>query len=183
MDGWFSIQQWRDLVAHTRYVGPMETTVTPVPVRRGPIRRHDARVRRFSRDFTLLERLDGLAVDDAAASALIEDICWASGVEAPALKFHARRSMYTGATERPRGAWVALHGEREVLRHERSTGRPVPLFGAIRLGRVSTLMTVAHEVGHHLVFALDPPKTPAHGKVWIAHFDDVSASIASAISP
>ncbi len=170
------------LVAHTRYVGSMETTVTPVPVRRGPIRRHDARVRRFSRDFTLLERLDGLAVDDAAASVLIEDICWASGVEAPALKFHARRSMYTGATERPRAAWVALHGESEVLRHERSTGRPVPLFGAIRLGRVSTLMTVAHEVGHHLVFALDPPKTPAHGKVWIAHFDDVSASIAAAIS-
>ncbi len=159
----------------------MEVVVTPVVVRRGPVRRHDARVRRFSRDYALLERLDGLAVGDEEASALIEDVCRASGVEAPKMKFHARRSMYTGVTERPRAAWVALHGEQAVTRHELSTGRSLPRFGTIRLGRLSTLMTIGHELAHHFVFVLDPPRTPAHGKVWIARFDDVSASIAVAI--
>jgi hypothetical protein len=159
----------------------MEVTVTPVSVRRGPTRRHDTRVRRFSRDYALLERLDGLAVGDAEATRLIEEVCWASGVEVPKLKFHARRSMYTGATEQPRATWIALHGEDDVWRHERATGKRFPLFGAIRLGRLATLMTVAHELGHHLVFALEPARTPAHGKVWIGRFDDAAAMIGAAI--
>jgi len=161
----------------------METIVTPVSVRRGPIRRHDARVRRFSRDYALLERLDGLAVDDVEASSIIEEVCWSSGVEAPKLKFHSRRSMYTGATERPRATWVALHGEQEVLRWELITGKTAPPFGAIRLGRRATLMTVAHELGHHLVFALDRPGTPAHGKVWIGRFDAAAATIVGVVDP
>jgi len=159
----------------------METTFTPVVVRRGPIRRHDARVRRFSRDYPLLEHLDTLAVVDAEATVLIEGVCWASGVEAPKVKFHARRSMYTGATEQPRATWVARYGEEEVRRLELTSGRALPPFGAIRLGRRSTLMTIAHELGHLLVFALDPPATPAHGKVWIDRFDSAAVVIAGVI--
>jgi hypothetical protein len=159
----------------------MEAAVTPMSVRRGPVRRHDARVRRFSRDHTLLERLDALAVDDVGASSLIEEVCWTSGVEVPKLKFHARRSMYTGATEQPRSTWVVLYGEQEVRRRELVTGKILPPFGAIRLGRRSTLMTVAHELGHHMVFALDHPGTPAHGKVWIGRFDTAAETIAGVL--
>ena len=155
----------------------METVVTPTSVRRGPVRRHDARVRRFSRDYALLERLDSLAVDDVEACSLIEEVCWASGVEVPKLRFHSRRSMYTGATEQPRSIWIALHGEADVDRHERVTGKRLPPFGAIRLGRTATLMTIAHELGHHLVFALEHPATPAHGKVWIGRFDDAAGTV------
>jgi len=157
----------------------MNDSIQIVKVRRGPIRRHDARVQRFSRDYSLLLRLDSLAVDDDAASFLVEEVCWASGVEAPRLKFHARRSQYTGATEQPRAAWVASFGEARVQEREHTTGRPIEPFGAMRLGRQSTLMTIAHELGHHVVFALELPNTPAHGKVWIGRFDNAAAEIAA----
>lgn len=49
--------------------------------------------------------------------------------------------------------------------------------GAIRLGRATTLMTVAHELGHHLVFHLDPLATPPHGNQWVARFDEAAAVI------
>lgn len=54
---------------------------------------------------------------------------------------------------------------------------PFAPFGAIRLGRTTTLMTLAHELGHHLVFSLDPPSTPAHGKLWVQRFDEAAAAI------
>jgi len=157
----------------------MNDSIQIVKVRRGPVRRHEARVQRFSRDYSLLLRLDGLAIDDTAASSLVEDVCWNAGVESPKLRFHARRSQYTGATEQPRSLWVSSFGEADVQERERTTGRRIPLFGAIRLGRQSTLMTIAHELGHHFVFALEAPHTPAHGKIWISRFDDAAAAIAA----
>jgi hypothetical protein len=54
---------------------------------------------------------------------------------------------------------------------------PLSVFGAIRLGRTTTLMTLAHELGHHLVFSLDPVSTPAHGKRWVARFDESADAI------
>lgn len=167
----------RDLSYGASTVGTMNDSIQISKVRRGPVRRHDARVRRFSRDYARLLRLDGLAIDDGAASDLVDHVCWDAGVESPLLKFHASRSRYTGATEPPRDLWVRELGESNVLTRERLTGRQIPLFGAIRLGRQSTLMTVAHELGHHLVFALEPPSTPAHGKTWISHFDEAASAI------
>jgi hypothetical protein len=38
-------------------------------------------------------------------------------------------------------------------------------------------MTLAHELGHHLVFSLDPVSTPAHGKRWVARFDESADAI------
>ncbi len=143
------------------------------------MRRHDARVRRFSRDTPLLERLDMFVVDDHHAQTIIVSSCNLLGVDPPRLRFHGRRSMYTGATERPRSAWVGLLGEQEVARRESSGWGPVPISGAIRLGRRTTLMTIAHELGHHLVFCLDHAATPAHGKQWITRFDDAAAAVAS----
>lgn len=160
----------------------MSDSIKIVKVRRGPVRRHDTRVQRFSRDYSLLLRLDGLAIDDKTAASLVEEVCWDTGVEAPKLKFHARRSQYTGATEQPRSLWVSSFGEADVRERERTTGRRIPPFGAIRLGRQSTLMTIAHELGHHFVFALEVPNTPAHGKIWIGRFDDAAAAIATRLA-
>ena len=49
--------------------------------------------------------------------------------------------------------------------------------GAIRLGRTATLMTIAHEMAHHLVFHLEPPSTADHGNVWVRRFDQCARVI------
>lgn len=182
---------------HTRLIAPrndnlsysistvtnMSDSIQIVKVQRGPIRRHDSRVQRFSQNYSLLLHLDGLAVDDRAAASLVEEICWHAGVESPKLKFHKRRSRYTGATEQPRFLWVSSFGEEDVRQREQTTGRRIPPFGAIRLGRQSTLMTIAHELGHHFVFALEAPATPAHGKIWIGRFDEAASAISTHLDP
>ncbi|GMR02737.1 MAG: hypothetical protein BMS9Abin20_1084 [Acidimicrobiia bacterium] len=159
----------------------MRTAIEPIQVGRGPVRRHDARVRQFSRDHLLLERLDTLVVDDDQARAIVVSSCVLLGVNAPRLKFHGRRSMYTGATERPRSAWVDLLGEDEVERRELLGWGAMPRSGAIRLGRRTTLMTIAHELGHYIVFCVDPSGTPAHGKQWVARFDDAAAAVVAVV--
>lgn len=87
--------------------------------------------------------------------------------------------MFTGATERPRFVWVDELGEREVLRREANGWGALPVSGAIRLGRSTTMMTIAHELGHHVVFFRDPLNTPAHGKVWVARFDEAAQTLES----
>jgi len=155
----------------------MTTQLAPLRIAQGPQRRHEARVQRFSSDVSLLERLDGLAVSDAEVPDLVLSVCSSFGVEAPRVKFHARRSPYTGATEQPRWLLVVLHGERRIERIESGMAGSLAAFGTIRLGRTTTLMTLAHELGHHLVFALDPPATPAHGKRWVGRFDQAAHAI------
>lgn len=155
----------------------MHSAVTPRGIRPGPTRRHEARVQRFSRDAVLLSRLDGLSVSDAEVPDIVLEVCSSLGVEAPKLKFHAKRSPYTGATEQPRWLLVDTYSRDRIDELEASMRTPYATFGAIRLGRTTTLMTVAHELGHHLVFALDPPSTPAHGRVWVGRFDDAALRI------
>jgi hypothetical protein len=155
----------------------MTMAITVEPIASGPKRRHEARVQRFSADPALLDVLDGLSVSDGDAPDLVLSVCSAFGVEAPRLKFHARRSPYTGATEQPRWLLAEIHGEPKVRQIERNMLSPFAAFGAIRLGRTTTLMTVAHELGHHLVFSLDPPSTPAHGKRWVHRFDQSAHAI------
>lgn len=134
-------------------------------------------MQRFSVDSVLLERLDVLAVDADESRKVVNAVCLDFGIELPHLLFHARRSPYTGATEQPRRLLVERHGESEVRQFEVGRRGPVPINGAIRLGRTTTLMTVAHELGHHLVFSLDPPTTPSHGKRWVRRYTEAAASI------
>jgi hypothetical protein len=155
----------------------MTMGITIEPIASGPKRRHEARVQRFSSDPELLVMLDGLSVSDTDAPDVVLSVCSSFGVEAPRLKFHARRSPYTGATEQPRWLLTEIHGESQVLRIETSMASPFAAFGAIRLGRTTTLMTLAHELGHHLVFSLDPPSTPPHGKRWVHRFDQSAHAI------
>ena len=160
----------------------MEPDLRAFAIESSPRRRHDGRVARVSRDFALLQRLDLLVVDESTARAAVESVCVAFGVPTPVLRFHGNRSRFTGATETPRHVWVRRLGEAEVLRREANGWGALPADGAIRLGRRTTLMTVAHEVGHHLVFHLDPPSTPTHGNRWVARFDDAASSISAVMS-
>ncbi|MEN8240218.1 MAG: hypothetical protein ABFR53_13575 [Actinomycetota bacterium] len=159
----------------------MTERIAPHPIEKGPRRRHQATVGRFSADVDLLDRLDALAVHEADAREIVGHVCDAIGVEAPILRFHARRSPYTGATEHPRWLLVSEFGESEVLRVERHRRKTLPIFGAMRLGRTTTLMTIAHELGHHLVFALEPRATPPHGKVWVRRFDEAARIISHVV--
>jgi hypothetical protein len=155
----------------------MSRQIAPQPIARGPRRRHQARVQQFSVDPELLEVLDGLAISDVEAHNVVDTICVAMGVESPRLRFHARRSPYTGATEQPRWLLVESHGEDRIRDIEQDSHRAFPQHGAIRLGRTTTLMTVAHELGHHLVFVLDPLATPPHGRRWVHRFDQAAEKI------
>lgn len=165
------------LVSGVRYGSKMSARIPYTPIASGPRRRHQARVQRFSDDPLLLEQLDGLAVSDSDAADLVLLVCSSFGIEAPRLKFHSRRSPYTGATEQPRWLLVESHGEQKISEIESGMRAPFSVFGAIRLGRSTTLMTLAHELAHHLVFALDPPATPAHGKRWVQRFDESAREI------
>jgi hypothetical protein len=165
------------LVTAMRYGSGMTSGITYEPIAGGPKRRHEARVQRFSVDPALLSSLDGLSISDTDVPDLVLFVCSSFGVEAPRLKFHARRSPYTGATEQPRWMLVENHGESEVRRIESGMRVPFAAFGAIRLGRMTTLMTLAHELGHHLVFSIDPTSTPAHGKRWVQRFDESAGAI------
>lgn len=155
----------------------MKTQIRPTRIQSSPPRRHDGRVGRVSTDPHRLRTLDLLVVDEHDAIAVVTTICTRFGVPLPRLRFHARRSPFTGATEQPRHVWVTQLGEGEVTRRESNGWGPLPAHGAIRLGRSTTLMTVAHELAHHLVFHLDPPRTAAHGNVWISRFDQCAAVI------
>lgn len=154
---------------------PSELTI--VAFEPGPRRRHWARVARFSESPDRILSLDSWAGDTDTVARLIAEACDRFGVPEPALKFHARRSPYTGACERPRHSWVSLIGAEELAYREANGWGRVGENGAIRLGRTATLMTVAHEVAHHLVFHLDPPSTPAHGRIWVERFDQAATGI------
>ncbi len=136
----------------------------------------------MSIDVELLRRLDLIVVDEAGATFATKRVCEEFEVPMPRLRFHARRSMFTGATEAPRFLWVTRLGEDEVTRREAGAWGPLPPNGAIRLGRKATLMTVAHELGHHLVHHMDPLTTPDHGSRWIERFDQAAAVIASGVT-
>lgn len=159
----------------------MTSIIRTLALESAPRRRHDARVASRSRDFALLKRLDLLQVDEFGATSAVERVCSQCDVPVPRLRFHARRSRFTGATETPRHVWVARLGEADVALREANGWGALPPDGAIRLGRQTTLMTVAHELGHHLVFHLDPPTTAVHGNRWVERFDQAAASIVAGI--
>ena len=153
------------------------TSIAPTRIDAAPPRRHDGRVARVSRDPHRLRTLDLLVVGEHDATTVVAEICDRFRVPKPRLKFHARRSPFTGATERPRASWVRRLGETEVRRRESNGWGSLPENGAVRLGRRATLMTIAHEMAHHLVFHLDPPSTADHGNVWVRRFDDCAEVI------
>lgn len=144
----------------------------------GPKRRHAARVVQFSKNSDLLMDLDCVGLVATSVETFVALVCADFGIPLPTLKFHSRRSPYTGACERPRSSWVELLGESKVASNEANGWGVLPVDGAIRLGRSTTAMTLAHELAHHAVFHLDPPTTPAHGRIWVLRFDQAGFLVA-----
>lgn len=170
----------RESVTHTPYRDTMERRIEPSIVEATPPRRHDGRVVRVSSDYARLRKLDHLLVDEDDARVTVAVVCETMGVPVPRLKFHARRSPFTGACEAPRGS--VADDLTVVGKGTASGGTSRSEHGAIRLGRSVTLMTLAHELGHHIVNHLDHPRTPSHGKVWVGRFDEVAAVIDGMVS-
>ena len=143
--------------------------------------RHEHRVRQFSDDYALLTRLQCLATDRTGATQLIDHVCRLQSVVPPVVTFHGRRGPHTGYCMAPR--WLTLRrlGEESLGGWERRHGRGWPDAGMIRLGTQPSLGTIAHELGHHLVNHRESPRAPAHGKLWVAHFDTAARSIAGVI--
>ncbi len=121
---------------------------------------HDHRIRQRSADPRLIVRLRGVKTDRDGATAIVAATCAELGVPAPRLAFHARRRPETGLTRPPRG----------LTSHQRD--------GHIQLSATPTLGVIAHELGHHLVFHLDPVATPAHGFRWVDRYDEAAAVVA-----
>lgn len=159
---------------------PISQLVATTSIEPGPKRRHAARVVQYSKDADLLLSLDRVGLDAHGVRAIAASVCADFGMPRPLLKFHAKRSPYTGACERPRSSWVELLGESKVASNEANGWGTLPVNGAIRLGRSTTAMTLAHELAHHAVFHLDPPNTPAHGRLWVLRFDQAGFLVAEA---
>lgn len=159
------------------YVVIMELRITPKRIDSSPRRRHDGRVSRQSVDFTRLQRLDQFVVSEDDARKAVVAVCTAFGVAVPDLRFHARRSPFTGATELPRAVWIARGDSDLMAKIEMNGGHRLRENGAIRLGRTTTLMTLSHELGHHLVNWLDHESTASHGNVWVHRFDQAAEVI------
>jgi hypothetical protein len=146
------------------------------------IPRHEHRVRTFSRNYSLITEVgDRYVVDPGEARELVSLVTERFGVVEPDLAFNRRRRPDTGQCWTPRWLAVEQHGESRVHAWEQHYRRSYPADGQIRLGTTTSLRTLAHELGHHLVHGLDPVRTPAHGKVWVGRFDDAMELIAERV--
>ena len=140
--------------------------------------RHEHRVRSFSRDYSLIADFGASSVVTGRDGAqLVAAIATEFNVPAPDVATNARRLPDTGQCSPPRWHAIETIGARGITEWERRKRRPYPEHGEIRLGTTTTLRTIAHEMGHHLVHCLDPFPTPGHGKVWVGRFDDAMGAI------
>ena len=159
---------------------PKARIVQPKPTesaRRIP--RHEHRVRTFSRNYTLITEVgDRYTVESEQARELVNIVTERFGVVEPDLAFNRRRRPDTGQCWAPRWRAVEQHGEAPIHAWEQHYRRAYPVNGQIRLGATTSIRTLAHELGHHLVHVLESARTPAHGKVWVARFDDALELIA-----
>jgi len=146
------------------------------------IPRHEHRVRTFSRNYELITGLgDRYTVESDETRNLVSLVAERFGVVEPDLAFSRRRRLDTGQCWTPRRLAVEQYGESRVLAWEQHYRRGYPSNGQIRLGTTTSVRTLAHELGHHLVHLLEPARTPAHGKVWVGRFDDAMELIAECL--
>lgn len=147
----------------------MQLHPSPTLERHPPVANaHDRRVRERSSNPDLLLRLRTIRTDRDGAIAITEGACGLLGVAVPRLRTHARRRPETGHTRPPARITEGLAVD----------PRRYPPEGHIQLSATPTLGVIAHELGHHLVFHLDPPSTPAHGYRWVDRYDQAAAVVA-----
>ncbi len=144
------------------------------------IPRHEHRVRTFSRNYELIIGVgDRYAVECDEARDLVSRVCSDYDIPEPELAFNGRRRHDTGQCWAPRALAVRTYGEDRVVAWESHYRRTYPETGQMRLSTTTTVRTLGHELGHHLVHLLEPTRTPAHGKVWVERFDDSIECIAN----
>jgi hypothetical protein len=144
--------------------------------------RHEHRVQKFSRDYELITDVgDGYAVERDEATSLVISVTERFAVPVPALAFNQRRRPDTGQCWAPKWHAVETNGADRIAAWETHYRRTYPEHGQIRIGATTTLRTIAHELGHHLVHHIEPVRTPAHGKVWVGRFDDAMETIVEQI--
>ena len=117
----------------------------------------------------------GVTADDSQR--IISQVCARFEVPVPATLFHPRRSPHTGATWAPRWHRTLAIGEEATAAEEQKRGRSWHEHGEIRVGSITSVSTLAHELGHHLVHHREPFGTAPHGKVFVGWFDQALASV------
>lgn len=117
----------------------------------------------------------GLGAEDSQR--IISQVCARFDVPAPATLFHPRRSPHTGMTWVPRWHRTLAVGEKATAAQEQKQGRPWPEHGEIRVGSLTAVSTLAHELGHHLAHHREPFGTAPHGKVFVGWFDRALSSV------
>lgn len=142
-----------------------------------PTPSHDHVVRRFSDNYERLVGLRQLAVAEVGSISIIEHISRGNDIPIPNVTFHGRRGPHTGYCQAPRDHYVLQHGDEKIVGWERDKRRRLSEHGMIRLGRLTSLATIAHECGHHLVHLREPSPVPPHGKVWVRWFDVAASGV------
>ena len=168
-------------VESTRLAVMAGITLQQLP-RHDRLSRYQHMVLRFSRDAHSISELRNVGVGRPAAQTLIRQACAEFAVTEPLVTFHARRGPHTGYCMAPRQVMVSKIGEDPIASWESQKAKPWPETGMIRLGDPTSLETVTHELGHHLVNWLERPSTPPHGKVWVGRFDDAVAVMRTFVS-
>ncbi len=144
-----------------------------------PLRmRYEHWQRRFSEDFSLIERLRGFVVEPDGAESLVAEVCEAFEVPMPEFAFNHRRKVHNGLYELPRSHTMMWSGGERLAALEKKRGKPFSEAGVIRLGNPASVGTVAHEVAHHVVQHQEHWETPSHGKVLVGWNDRTVVLIA-----
>ena len=133
--------------------------------------RHDHMLTRFSVAPMRIVALRRLGVERDEAVRVIRLVCDAFATQAPSTTFHAGRGPHTGYTQMPLERAMATAKSTDIGAWQPANGKPWPRLGMIRLGDPSSLGTIAHELGHHLVNQHEPLRTAPHGKRWVHWFD------------
>jgi len=136
---------------------------------------HHQRIADFSADLDAIVAWSHHGVTAEDSRRIISQVCARFEVPVPATLFHPRRSPHTGVTWAPRWHRTLAIGEKVAAAEEQ--GRPWPEHGEIRVGSVTAVSTLAHELGHHLVHHREPFGTAPHGKVFVGWFDQALAAV------
>jgi hypothetical protein len=140
--------------------------------------RHEHLVRRHSRQLSVITELRRNAVPRATCTWLVSQVCADLDVPGPEVTFHRGRGPHTGYCQMPRQRAIERADTASVESWEISRSRDWPQFGMLRFGDPTSLGTVAHELGHHLVNHCEPATTTPHGKRWVHWFDVAAGQVA-----
>ena len=143
---------------------------------------HQQRIIDYSQHYDAMVTWRAHGIEAADSQHIIERVCARFSVPPPATLFHPRRSPHTGVTWAPRWHRTLAMGEKATAEEEQKQGRPWQEHGEIRVGSLTAVSTLAHELGHHLVYHREPFGTAPHGKAWVSWFDQALLAVLEALN-